>query len=138
MKRSRSILICILLAGQVLANEDAGEWWSSASFTTPQGTVITVKRKESGTDEVSFIFRKKTFFVPESQIKGLPRLRYDSATIAYPPRSEDEQYVAVHFALVFDPKNPDGESFIAFVFSPDGKFKDRYSYLSTTRVPTER
>ena len=131
-------LLCILVIGPLIANQDLGEWWASASFTTPQGTVINVKRRDGGTDEVSFVFRGKKCVIPESEIKGLPRLRYDSASIAYPPHPEDEQYVALHLAIVFDPKNPEGESYVAFVFSPDGKFKDRYSYLRTTRVPTEK
>jgi hypothetical protein len=138
MKLLTPILLCIVFAGRLVANEDLGEWWTSASFATAEGTVITVKRKDGATDEVSFVFRKKKFVVPESQIKGLPRLRYDSVSIAYPPDSRGEQYVALHFAIVFDPKDPDGETCVAFVFSPDGKFKDQYSYLRTSRVPTDR
>ena len=76
--------------------------------------------------------------MPESRITRLPRLRYDSASIAYPSDSRDEQYVTLHFSIVFDPKNPDGETWVAFVFSPDGKFKDQYSYFRTSRVPTNR
>jgi hypothetical protein len=138
MKLFTPLLLYVLFTGSLIANEDLGEWWTSASFTTPQGTVITVIRKDGGTDEVSFVFRSKRFIIPESEIKALPRLRYDSASIAYPPHPEDEQYVALHLAIVFDPKNPEGESYVAFLFSPEGKFKDRYSYFRTTRVPTEK
>ena len=138
MKLLPPLLLYIALAGPLVAWEDLGEWWTSASFTTAGGTVITVKRKDGAADEVSFVFRKKNFVVPESQIKTLPRLRYDSASIAYPPDSRGEQYVALDLAIVFDPKNPNGETWIVFVFSPDGKFKEQYSYFRTSRVPPEK
>ena len=138
MKSLALVLLCIAFAGPLIATQDRGESWTSASFATAEGTVITVMRKDGAADQVTFVFRKKTFVVPESQIKALPRLRYDSARIAYPPDSQGEQYVALHFSIVFDPKSPDGETSVAFVFSPDGKFKDQYSYFRPSRVPTEK
>jgi hypothetical protein len=130
--------LCLSFTAPLVATQDRGEWWTSASFLTPEGSVITVKRKSGAADEVSFVFRNKKFVVPEEQIKALPRFRYDSAIIAYTPDSDGAQYVALHLIIVFNPKSPDGETTVAFVFLPDGTFKHSYSSFRMSRVPTER
>ena len=133
------IIVLLLVRCTLLADQDYGEWWSQASFVTEDRTVVTVKRKDpKSLPAISFVFRGKTYVVPENEIRSLPRLRYDSVSISYPPPARGDEHVTIHFALVFDPKSPDGETSVAFVFSRDGKFKHRYSYFRTKRVPIDR
>lgn len=129
MKFICAVVALLALSCPAYATQDMGESWTTATFSTPQGSSIVVRKKNDRADEVVVDFHGRRFVLPADEIKKLPPLRYDSVVIAYGAGQRDSG-ITIHFEMERDWKHPEFRRHVMFLFFKDGKFADLSFYSS--------